>query len=344
MTVDYIGVESANSFVKVASANEELCYLNTLRRVESFEDTTGLTVYTYEGIRYVIGEAQGISSSARNDDRYSSAGYRTETILAISQLVKDGSEIVVGTGLPSEDYKNGDNHEKVKRNLVGEHTVQIDGKTKTFSILRVYTPMQPIGSVVNRIYDYNLKVRKDMESERTARKLVIDIGFGTTDVCEAEGLRIVRYDGVQVGMLEANRIIKDELSKRGARGIVSLLHMDTLLRNAKREYVKDEFTDKEILSKVIIEIGGKEYEIKDLMEQALEYTARIVMQRVDNLGYVLKDYDVVLFTGGSLLALHKYIKPYLTGVNTKAEQGAQTANVKGYTKYAMIQDAKAVAK
>ncbi|PEF03453.1 hypothetical protein COM97_27320 [Bacillus thuringiensis] len=342
MTVDYIGVEAANSFVKVASVNEELCYLNTLRRVESFEDTTGLTVYTYEDVRYVIGEAQGVSSSARNDDRYSSAGYRTETILAIAQLVKDGGEVVIGTGLPSEDYKNEENHEKVKRNLIGEHTVKIDDTEKTFNIVRVFTPMQPVGSVVNRIYDYNLQIREGMEWERNARKLIIDIGFGTTDVCEAKGLRTIRFDGVQVGMMEANRIIKDELTKRGARGIESFLHMDTLLRSAKREYVKDDFTDKEVLSSVIIETGGKEYEIKDLMEKALEYTARIVMQRVDNLGYVLKDYDVVLFTGGSLLALHKYIKPYLTGVNTKAEQGAQTANAKGYAKYAMIQDAKAL--
>ncbi|WP_431819279.1 ParM/StbA family protein (plasmid) [Bacillus thuringiensis] len=340
MAVDYIGVEASNSFVKVATVDETLCYLNTLRRVEPFEDTTGLTVYTYEGVRYFIGEEQGVSSSARNDDRYSSAGYRTETILALAHVVKDGSEVVVGTGLPSEDYKNEENHEKVKRNLVGEHTVQINGKTKTFNIVRVYTPMQPIGSVVNRIYDYNMKVRKGMEWEKDARKLVIDIGFGTTDVCEAKGLRIVRYDGVQVGMMEANRIIKDELTKRGARGIVSFLHMDTLLRNAKREYIKDEFTEKEVLSKVIIETGGKEYEIKDLMEQALEYTTRAVMQRVEMLGYVMKDFDVVLFTGGSLLALHEYIKPYLTGVNTKAEQGAQTANAKGYAKYAMIQDAK----
>lgn len=342
MTVDYIGVEAANSFVKVASVNEELCYLNTLRRVESFEDTTGLTVYTYEDVRYVIGEAQGVSSSARNDDRYSSAGYRTETILAIAQLVKDGGEVVIGTGLPSEDYKNEENHEKVKRNLIGEHTVKIDDTEKTFNIVRVFTPMQPVGSVVNRIYDYNLQIREGMEWERNARKLIIDIGFGTTDVCEAKGLRTIRFDGVQVGMMEANRIIKDELTKRGARGIESFLHMDTLLRSAKREYVKDDFTDKKVLSSVIIETGGKEYEIKDLMEKALEYTARIVMQRVDNLGYVLKDYDVVLFTGGSLLALHKYIKPYLTGVNTKAEQGAQTANAKGYAKYAMIQDAKAL--
>lgn len=342
MTVDYIGVEAANSFVKVASVNEELCYLNTLRRVESFEDTTGLTVYTYEDVRYVIGEAQGVSSSARNDDRYSSAGYRTETILAVAQLVKDGGEVVIGTGLPSEDYKNEENHEKVKRNLIGEHTVKINDTEKTFNIVRVFTPMQPVGSVVNRIYDYNLQIREGMEWERNARKLIIDIGFGTTDVCEAKGLRTIRFDGVQVGMMEANRIIKDELTKRGARGIESFLHMDTLLRSAKREYVKDDFTDKKVLSSVIIETGGKEYEIKDLMEKALEYTARIVMQRVDNLGYVLKDYDVVLFTGGSLLALHKYIKPYLTGVNTKAEQGAQTANAKGYAKYAMIQDAKAL--
>ncbi|PEV88416.1 ParM/StbA family protein [Bacillus thuringiensis] len=341
MALDYIGVEAANSFVKVASVSEDLCYLNTSRRVESFEDTTGLTVYTYEGVRYVIGEEESASSSARNDDRYSSAGYRTETILAVAQLVKDGSEVVIGTGLPSEDYKNEENHEKVKRNLIGKHTVKINDIEKTFEVVRVYTPMQPIGSVVNRIYDYNLKIRKGMEWEKDARKLVIDIGFGTTDVCEAKGLRTIRYDGVQVGMMEANRIIKDELTKQGARGIVSFLHMDSLLRSAKREYIKDEFTDKEVLSKVIIETGGKEYEIKDIMEQALEYTARTVMQRVDNLGYVLKDYDVVLFTGGSLLALHEYIKPYLTGVNTKAEQGAQTANAKGYAKYAMVQDVKA---
>lgn len=341
MAVDYIGVEAANSFVKVASVHEDLCYLNTLRRVESFEDTTGLTVYTYEDVRYVIGEAQGVSSSARNDDRYSSAGYRTETIIAVAQLVKNGGKVVIGTGLPSEDYKNEENHEKVKRNLIGNHTVKINDVEKTFEVVQVYTPMQPIGSVVNRIYDYDLKIRKGMEWEKAARKLVIDIGFGTTDVCEAKGLRTIRFDGVQAGMMEANRIIKDELTKRGARGIESFLHMDTLLRTAERKYVKDEFTDKDVLSEVIIETGGKSYEIKDLMDQALEYTARLVMQRVDNLGYVLKDYDVVLFTGGSLLALHEHIKPYLTGVNTKAEQGAQTANAKGYAKYAMIQDAKA---
>jgi hypothetical protein len=342
MTV-YVGVEAANSFVKAATVNEELCYLNTLRRVESFEDTAGLTTYSYEGVNYIIGEEDGVSSSARNDDRYASAGYRTETMLAVAQLVNDGDEVVLGTGLPSEDYKKEDNHKRAKRNLIGTHTVRIGNEEKTFTVVRVYTPMQPIGSVVNRIYDYNLTIRNGMEWERNARKLVVDIGFGTTDVAEVKGLRTIRYDGVQVGMMEANRIIKDELTKRGATGIVSFLHMDYLLRHAKIETAKDEFTGKEIPTKVTIETGGKEYEIKELMEQALEYTARLIMQRVDNLGYVLKGYDMVLFTGGSLLALHGYIKPYLEGVNTKAEQGAQTANAKGYAKYAMIQDAKAVA-
>jgi hypothetical protein len=337
----YVGVEAANSFVKAATASEELCYLNTLRRVEPFEDITGLTVFNFEGTNYVAGEITGVSSSARNDDRYASKGYRAETIIAVAQLVEDGAEVILSTGLPAEDHKNKQNHVKAQRNLQGEHTVYVSGEERTFTVKKVYTPLQPVGSVVNRLYGFDRKLRNGSEQERKARKLVVDIGFGTTDVSDIEGLRTIRYDGIPVGMLESNRIIKDELTKRGARGIQSYLHMDALIRNADVVTEADEFTGKDVVVRMAIHTGGKEFEISELVRDAYEYTASLIMKRVENLGYVMKDYDMVLFTGGSTLALHEYLKPYLEGVNTKAEKGAQIANAKGYAKYAMIQEAKA---
>jgi plasmid segregation protein ParM len=341
LTVVFIGVEAANSFVKAATEHEELCYLNTLRRVEPFEDTTGLTVFSFEEIAYIVGEVTGVSSSARNDDRYASEGYRAETIIAVAQLVENGAEVILSTGLPAEDHKNKLNHTKAQRNLKGEHTIYINGEERTFNIKKVYTPLQPVGSVVNRLYGFDRKLRKGSEEERKARKLVIDIGFGTTDVVDIEGLRTIRYDGISVGMLEANKIVKDELTKKGARGIQSYLHMDALIRNADVLSEKDEFTKSDVIRRVTINVGGKEYEIGKSVHEAQAYTTRLIMQRVENLGYVLKDYDIVLFTGGSTLALREYLKPYLEGVNTKAEKGAQIANTKGYAKYAMIQEAKA---
>jgi plasmid segregation protein ParM len=337
----YVGVEAANSFVKAATASEELCYLNTLRRVEPFEDTTGLTVYTYEGVRYIVGEVTGVSSSARNDDRYASDGYRAESIIAVAQLIEDGAEVILATGLPAEDHKNKQNHVKAQRNLQGEHTVYINGDERTFTVKKVHTPLQPVGSVVNRLYGFDKKIRNGAEQERKAKKLVIDIGFGTTDVAEIEGLRTIRYDGIPTGMLEANRIIKDGLTKQGARGISSYIHMDALVRNADVTTERDEFTGGDRVARIAIQTGGKEYEICELVDTAYKYTAQLIMQRVENYGYVMKDYDMVLFTGGSLLALHEYLKPYLEGINTKAEKGAQIANAKGYAKYAMIQEAKA---
>lgn len=341
MTTVFVGVEAANSFVKAATTSEELCYLNTLRRVEPFEETEGLTVFAYEGTSYVVGEVTGASSSARNDDRYASEGYRAETIIAVAQLVGDGATVILATGLPAEDNKNSDNHTKAQRNLAGEHTVYINGEERSFTVKKVYTPLQPIGSVVNRIYGFDRKVRNGSESERKARKLVIDIGFGTTDVADIQGLRTIRYDGVPLGMLEANRIIKDLLTKKGARGIQSYLHMDTIRREAVLETEVDDFTNEDNVKKMVISTGGKEYDIAAMNDEALRYTARLIMQGVENFGYVLKDYDLVLFTGGSTLALHEYLKPYLAGVNTKAEKGAQIANAKGYVKYAMIQETKA---
>ncbi|WLR44437.1 ParM/StbA family protein (plasmid) [Bacillus carboniphilus] len=324
-----IGVEAANSFVKLkAPGDNEDYYLNTRKELIAEEeghllgeDKEKQTVFEIDGSRFIVGDPKGVSSTDRSEERYKDKKYKHETLAAVATQISDGQKVSIVTGLPADHYKKKYLHDDVINNLKGNHTVFVDGERKKFNIDRVHVMLQPLGSLMYYIFNFDGTVRKGREHLLKAKILVIDIGFGTTDVVEVDSMQPSESEGIDVGMINATKffstIIKNEFPR--INGLPDGLQLDQTMR------YKD-----------MIMAGGVEYDIKEMKNKAYSLTADEILSKVGVKGFNLNQYDLVLFTGGGVEALRDQLKIKLEGTNARRLEKSQMANAYGYYTYGVI--------
>ncbi|QHZ54025.1 ParM/StbA family protein [Paenibacillus larvae] len=316
-----IGIESANSYLKAKSAKQELCYINTTRKLKPKE--IGMfspfpQVFNYQGTAYVTSEPYGNSSSGVDIDRYKTEQFKREIIFAVAQLVSSGDEVQLVTGLPVEDMHDQDIENVVKENLKGSHEVMINADTKTFNIIDVKAIEQPLASLVYYMLDDKGKLRPERKMFESKRLLIIDIGFGTTDVVETVGLNPMKMKGIGIGLRNAMSDLEDLVKIKYPRiqGMPRGIELDYEIRHA---------------SKILC--GGETYDIKAEKEQAFQDTADRIIEGVKDAGFAIKSYDRVVFTGGGTLALREHLRDHLEGANAVLLNHSQMANAYGYYIY-----------
>lgn len=319
----YIGVEAANSFVKVKSINKESIYLNTLKRVTSQREVIGghLTkceqghAYLLEGESdtYLIGLPDGKSSTSRDTDRYSSDFYKRQMLFAISQHVGNGDDVIVGTGLPASHYENEVAIQSIK-SLIGPHAVYIDEEVKMFNINEVKITLQPIGMISQLIFNQDGQLNPGGEEIVEGKKLIIDVGWGTTDIASMEGMELVKYDGIDTAILDAYLYAIEHLQGKYnelKQGMKTPFELDELYRNNKA-----------------LKVRQREYDdFRDFINDAYKHTADEIVATVKSLGYTFSDYDYVIFGGGGAYALRKYLP---MDNHIKIINDAQIANARGF--------------
>lgn len=330
--IKVVSFEAANSYVKGRSAKGRICYLNALK--ERFEDEEVVQVrskikvdvedkpenkiFKFEGRLYTIGDAlDAVFSTARDADRYSNPFYRTASILAISQLIDHGDRVLAVTGVPGNHYKNEQVYQAIKNALTGVHTVVINGETRTFEIVDVKIILQPMGTL------YSLIINEDgtytdngQDIEEARKKIVIDIGFGSTDVAVLDGMTLLRVFTVDISMVDAYKRI---LRKLELTNKMEPLEIEQALRKGS-----------------VVRHGGITYDATKAKEEAFEITAQQIISRVKN-RESLEDFDYVIFTGGGVEALYQPLKSHLIGVPNAVKVGdAQQANGEGYYLYGLF--------
>jgi plasmid segregation protein ParM len=325
-----VGFEAANSFVKIKSDKGEDAYLNTLRERHdlgedlyegAFGRATALNWFKYNGIIYTTGDTyEARSSSARDSDRYGTEEYKVESLIAIAQHVENGDEVKIVTGLPAKDYKKQSCHDDLVRNLIGTHTVYVGKEPRTFEIVEVRSILQPLGTLTFLMLNEDGSPKEQGVKLAKQRKVVVDIGFGTTDVAILEGTTLIDSFGVDVAMLDAyERMLK----KLDLHNDLTPFQMEKAVRAAKS-------------GKVTFEYGGREYDATDAAAESLRITAGNIISRVKN-RIALDKYDATIFTGGGVLALYDHLKHQLEGVpNAVPVREPQMANARGnyiYGKY-----------
>lgn len=337
-----VAFEAANSFVKVFTRGRTRVYANTLTTVSSEVftkigdnmDRDAETVYTVAGKSYYVGRTLKYRTSSGSDlSRYKTEKYLAESLIAISQVVDDGETIVVATGIPADHYAAKEMaKEYINEALVGTHTIQVNGNDFTFTISEVVIILQPLASYFYALVDELGNSDEGMISRITdTETLIVDVGFGTTDLAVCLGYGLQGYypltDSMRTVYEKVARKLKEQAAAKGdklATAKIQLLDLENQIRTKKH------FT-----------YANKRYEITGLYEDALKETANDVLDEIRNIRG-LEQYTTVIFTGGGSKSMAKYFDAALKDPKTGDlpenvffidGQTAQTANVKGYFVY-----------
>lgn len=314
-----VGHDAANSYVKSVSEDKSIVYPNTLRerpeQEEAFLNGTRQPRFTYKGVTYTIGEARfSVSSSARDSDRYLSDVWRTESIISVAQHVKNRNRVKVVTGVPSNHYGNSVAKD-IENALVGSHTVVVDGKKRTFEIAQTTVVLQPMGTLFYLIVHDDGTLRKETAHLLDNLKIIIDIGFGSTDIAIVDGSELIEYFGVDASMLDAYERI---LQKSNLANELTPLQAEQQLRQGTS-----------------LSYGGQHFDVTDLKKESFKLVAQSIISKVKN-RKSLESFDASIFTGGGVQALHSDLKRYLVDVpNAVPVSNSQEANAYGYYLYGL---------
>lgn len=319
---EHIALDLANGFIKVSN-QETLCYENKLRRIKhndfSVFNKTDETIYTFQDNQYVLDPVGGITSGGRNNLRYGTDQYLLECLIAISK-VTDKVDISLTIGLPCKDYGNANIEKKIIEKLKGTHILKIKNRKtdseengRVIDIKDITILCEPVGTLLDLIIDEKLNIVSDLED---LKYLIIDIGHGTMDIIETNGLNIINKEQANIGgMTLVQEYLERINANHGDEGIVFKESDSTIIPKAKINKYK------------------KEWDFSSELQNSRKYVANEVTSTISQKGFAYEDYDLVVFTGGCCLQLKDYLELPTNGV---IHENCQNANVNGYRKYAQI--------
>lgn len=175
---------------------------------------------------------------------------------------------------------------------------------------------EPLGSLLNVIYDSECRPVGDRNDYSY---LVIDIGFGTTDILGTkDGIRPVKLDYADVGIMDALNhyltLINQRMADDGNAGRFAADDVTLMLQTDVRKY-------------------GRSFDFSPELVRAKQYAAKLIEAKINQSGVNLNDYDRVLFTGGGAVALREHLTiPHNARINPRAQIG----NAQGYVKFLQL--------
>lgn len=327
-----IGFENSNSSIKGVSNLKSIYYPNTIRRVRSVNSLNrslgGSKIYEVDGAMYQVGFDNGYGSGSKDESRYYSEQFKIESAIAFSQMCNHGDRLQVVTGLPANLASREDIVLKLKETLVGSYRVKCEGQIKQFVVESVMVASQPVGTLWSILFkpDGSLKVPRDVF---TKEFLIIDIGYGTTDIV----------------VLSATKGIDD--SQTRTFDIAMSDYVNSLYKAIEQQIPESRLTQAKIspyqLDRLLadsdkLDIQTGVFDVRKIKEELqLSFTEELKM-RLDNFGYTLDQYHEVILTGGGSANLHKAIKQVF-GNNPKIRlvDDPILANVKGFAIMAVQQ-------
>ena len=319
---EQIALDLANGFIKVSN-KETLCYENKLRRIKhndfSVFTQSDETVYTFQDNQYVLDPVGGITSGGRNNLRYGTDQYLLECLIAISK-VTDKVDISLTIGLPCKDHGNSEIEEKIINKLKGTHVLKVknrkDGaeeKGRVIDIKDVTILCEPVGTLLDLVIDEKLNIVSDFEN---LKFLIIDIGHGTMDIVESNGLNIINKHNANIGGMT---LVQDYLERINAN------HSES-----GKVFKESDIT---ITPKAKINKYQKEWDFSEELESSKKYVATEITSIISQKGYAYEDYDLVVFAGGCCLQIEDYLQLPVNGV---IHENCQISNVNGYRKFSKI--------
>lgn len=240
-------------------------------------------------------------------------------LAAIAPYADNGDPIRLVTGLPISFFRR--HKDQLTALLQARHPitiVQANGQReeKTIAIDRVRIIPQPFGSMFNLMLN---DIGKPSSQRFLSEKIgIIDIGFRTADYTISDKTRYSERGSASTdsGISAAFTAIANVLQEKS--GVTIELYRLT-----------------EAVTRGVIKIKGKRYDLTKVVEQAYTQLATKIAVEVNRLWADDWDMDAIVITGGGGATLAPFLAPMLEGevLPQVADQDARLNNVFGYWKY-----------
>lgn len=240
-------------------------------------------------------------------------------LAAIAPYADNGDPIRLVTGLPISFFRR--HKDQLTALLQARHpitVVQANGQReeKTIAIDRVRIIPQPFGSMFNLMLN---DIGKPSSQRFLSEKIgIIDIGFRTADYTISDKTRYSERGSASTdsGISAAFTAIANVLQEKS--GVTIELYRLT-----------------EAVTRGVIKIKGKRYDLTKVVEQAYTQLATKIAVEVNRLWADDWDMDAIVITGGGGATLAPFLAPMLEGevLPQVADQDARLNNVFGYWKY-----------
>lgn len=231
---------------------------------------------------------------------------------------KEILEVVVVTGVPTDDYNSQQQLQDLSNVLKGQHQVEIDGKTVTVRVKKVWIIPQPVGT----LYDLLLDNQGFLENESLLdeRIGIVDVGGGTILIDTLLNFELDQRNRRQFAT-GANDLY--EAIAQRMEGSVSLFKIEKLIRagieerNFSYRFSKNNIVD-----------------ITDIVEQQIKVFSERLVRNLKSTFKDMSNIDTLIITGGAANLINKKVILNLFETATFLPDSEQ-ANVCGYYKYAL---------
>lgn len=319
-----VGIDVANSTIKVWTDDKNLAYRNTIKEINDaglvYSFKTDYQMYVYNKEVYEVGDIAVMGSGGRGKSRYNSATFKIETVIGITSVLEPGrkEQIRVVTGVPSVLSKNSNVIEELKQSLVGEHSVKSVKWDQVsdieFNIVEVIVVPQPLGTLYNFVYEPDTKELN--QKVLGQRSLVVDIGWGTLDLAVLEFSRVRGTFGFDIGVSDYIADLQEEVNNRYPEASIYALNPHQL--------------DLALLESYVVETPFGNYDLEKLAEKHKELQAKRVHEAIMGLGLEFNKFYRIILTGGGALQYEKYLKKLFNDPRLIIQEDAVMANVKGF--------------
>lgn len=289
------------------------------------------------GYTYVWGEGLDVGSKTvtdtiRIDGRYTTRDFKVLVDFSLAELARDFDEstngildVVVVTGVPTEDYDKPEVISQVVSSIKGVHSATIDGVSHVIKVHDVYVLMQPVGTAIDIMVDTLGEVKSGVDIEDSLVGIV-DCGGGTVLIDAFESMNLDKKNRKQ--MFEGAYTLYSDIRTRVTNEYSSITdnEVERLLREggAKESYVWSPN-------------GRESYDLTSIVMHERNRYTRKVASTVNATYKANKRMKTVYVTGGTANLLIKS-EFEQTVPNAVFVADSETANVRGFYKYGLANE------
>jgi len=299
--------------------------------------TSDYTTERDRGYTYVWGEGldagnKVVTDTIRVDGRYNTREFRLLVDFALAELSRDYKEstsgvldVVVVTGVPTEDYDKEDVVSQVISAFKGVHSATIDGVFHVVKVHDVYVLMQPVGTAIDIMVDDNGEVREGVDIEDSLVGIV-DCGGGTVLIDAFEAMDLDKKNRRQMfeGAYTLYSAIREQVTKKF-----------TSINDNEVERLLREGSEKEVY--VWSPNGRESYDLTDIVMLERDRYTRKVASAVSATYKANKRMKTVYVTGGTANLLIKAEFERAVPI-AKFVDESEIANVRGFYKYGLVNE------
>ncbi len=315
---------------------EEYGNRDVLSFAKSEKKTSDYTTNRDQGYTYVWGEGldvgnKVVTDTIRIDGRYNTREFKVLVDFALAELSRDFPEskngvldVVVVTGVPTEDYDKDDVISQVVSAIKGVHSATIDGVSHVIKVHDVYVLMQPVGTAIDIMVDDSGEVKDGVDIE-DALVGVVDCGGGTVLIDAFDAMNLDKKNRQQLfeGAYSLYSAIRERATKYGNIN-------DHEIERLLRENIESE--------EYVWSPNGREmYNLTEIVMQERDRYTRKVASAVSSTFKANKRMKTVYVTGGTANLLIKAEFERNVPIAKFVEDSA-IADVRGFYKYGLVNE------